>query len=60
MLPKYIQQIFVCADHGPGVGVVFHRNKNRTKRDISPDIKRIQFREGVREVNKVTAYYLNN
>lgn len=46
--PMYIQQIFLCADYGPVVDIVFHRNKNRTlKRDISPDIIRIQFREGV-------------
>lgn len=36
------------------------RNKNLTikKRDTSPDIIKIEFREGVGDVNRVTAYLL--
>lgn len=57
--PIFIQQIFICADRGPGIVLSTDKETIIKKRGPTPDIMELQFREGVREVNQVTAYLLN-
>lgn len=57
--PIFIQQIFICADRGPGIVLSMDKEMIIKKRGPTPDIMELQFREGVRQVNQVTAYLLN-